>query len=207
MSMVLNHLKPEKEELKPHHLDNLIFGDYLFSEEEAKISDTAQVQKVMEGYLQEYNMVSKSSMSLVMFPYIMQHISRVSRVLKQEYGHLLLIGLSGSGRHSITKLASFMANYDVFQKNNDVTEDGLKYCWYGLPFIVFLSTSDLIGNVVTNKMDASPLSLYNFYTERVKKNLHIVVVMSPLGDTFRRRLRMFPSLVNCCTIDWLVIFY
>ena len=26
--------------------------------------------------------------------------------------------------------------------------------------------------------------------------------MSPLGDDFRRRLRMFPSLVNCCTIDW-----
>ena len=25
---------------------------------------------------------------------------------------------------------------------------------------------------------------------------------SPIGDAFRRRLRMFPSLVNCCTIDW-----
>lgn len=26
--------------------------------------------------------------------------------------------------------------------------------------------------------------------------------MSPIGDAFRTRLRMFPSLVNCCTIDW-----
>lgn len=26
--------------------------------------------------------------------------------------------------------------------------------------------------------------------------------MSPVGDAFRRRCRMFPSLVNCCTIDW-----
>jgi len=26
--------------------------------------------------------------------------------------------------------------------------------------------------------------------------------MSPVGDAFRERLRMFPSLVNCCTIDW-----
>ena len=25
---------------------------------------------------------------------------------------------------------------------------------------------------------------------------------SPIGDAFRQRLRMFPSLVNCCTIDW-----
>ena len=29
-----------------------------------------------------------------------------------------------------------------------------------------------------------------------------MICMSPLGDVFRSRLRMFPSLVNCCTIDW-----
>jgi dynein heavy chain len=26
--------------------------------------------------------------------------------------------------------------------------------------------------------------------------------MSPVGDTLRVRCRMFPSLVNCCTLDW-----
>jgi dynein heavy chain len=26
--------------------------------------------------------------------------------------------------------------------------------------------------------------------------------MSPIGDDYKRRLRMFPSLVNCCAIDW-----
>ena len=25
---------------------------------------------------------------------------------------------------------------------------------------------------------------------------------SPIGEIFRARLRQFPSLVNCCTIDW-----
>lgn len=25
---------------------------------------------------------------------------------------------------------------------------------------------------------------------------------SPIGEVFRARLRQFPSLVNCCTIDW-----
>ena len=26
--------------------------------------------------------------------------------------------------------------------------------------------------------------------------------MQPVGDTFRRRLRNFPAIVNCTTIDW-----
>lgn len=29
-----------------------------------------------------------------------------------------------------------------------------------------------------------------------------LAAMSPIGDAFRNRLRMFPSLINCCTIDW-----
>ena len=51
-------------------------------------------------------------------------------------------------------------------------------------------------------MDATPLAMYNYFIDRVKQNLHIVLAMSPIGDAFRNRLRMFPSLINCCTIDW-----
>ncbi|XP_052869496.1 dynein axonemal heavy chain 6 [Anopheles cruzii] len=46
--------------------------------------------------------------------------------------------------------------------------------------------------------------IFEFFTKRVRTNLHVIVCMSPVGDTFRRRCRMFPSLVNCCTIDWFV---
>lgn len=52
------------------------------------------------------------------------------------------------------------------------------------------------------KMDSTPLAMYNYFIDRVKSNLHIVLAMSPIGDAFRNRLRMFPSLINCCTIDW-----
>jgi dynein heavy chain len=38
--------------------------------------------------------------------------------------------------------------------------------------------------------------------QEVRKNMHIVLSFSPVGDAFRERLRMFPSLVNCTTIDW-----
>jgi hypothetical protein len=36
----------------------------------------------------------------------------------------------------------------------------------------------------------------------VRAYLHLVLCFSPADDTFRQRLRMFPSLVNCTTIDW-----
>ena len=50
--------------------------------------------------------------------------------------------------------------------------------------------------------DGSPLALFNMFIQRCRDQLHIVLAMSPIGDAFRSRLRKFPSLVNCCTIDW-----
>eukprot|EP01052_Picozoa_sp_SAG31_P011054 SAG31_NODE_617_length_13514_cov_13.659858_2_plen_4275_part_00 len=44
--------------------------------------------------------------------------------------------------------------------------------------------------------------LFKFFVDRCRQNIHIVLAMSPIGDAFRTRLRMYPSLVNCCTIDW-----
>lgn len=50
--------------------------------------------------------------------------------------------------------------------------------------------------------DGSPLSLFNMFLERCRTQLHVVLAMSPIGDAFRDRLRRFPALINCCTIDW-----
>ena len=45
-------------------------------------------------------------------------------------------------------------------------------------------------------------NLFGAFTKRVKNNTHTVICMSPIGEVFRARLRMFPALINCCTIDW-----
>ena len=45
-------------------------------------------------------------------------------------------------------------------------------------------------------------ALYGFFLERVRTNLHVVLCLSPIGEGFRTRCRMFPGLVNCTTIDW-----
>lgn len=56
--------------------------------------------------------------------------------------------------------------------------------------------------VVKLKRPDSPECLWNYFIERVRENLHIVLCMSPIGEALRVRCRKFPSLVNCCTLDW-----
>ena len=58
------------------------------------------------------------------------------------------------------------------------------------------------GREKSKQTDGTPLALFNMFIDRVREQLHVVLAMSPIGDAFRTRLRKFPSLVNCCTIDW-----
>jgi dynein heavy chain len=45
-------------------------------------------------------------------------------------------------------------------------------------------------------------NIYQEFVTRLRDQFHIILCMSPIGDTLRIRCRMFPSLVNCCTLDW-----
>jgi dynein heavy chain len=54
----------------------------------------------------------------------------------------------------------------------------------------------------SDRISESSEALTQYFLERVRSNLHVVLCMSPVGEVFRNRLRMFPSLVNCCSIDW-----
>jgi dynein heavy chain len=47
-------------------------------------------------------------------------------------------------------------------------------------------------------------NLQNYYRERLRKNLHIVLCFSPDNRKFRERALKFPALVSGCTIDWFV---
>lgn len=48
----------------------------------------------------------------------------------------------------------------------------------------------------------SPESLWSFFIANIRANLHITLCMSPAGDALRVRARKFPSLIDCCTINW-----
>jgi dynein heavy chain len=47
---------------------------------------------------------------------------------------------------------------------------------------------------------------YQYFVSRVRDNLRIVLCFSPVGDNFRKRCLQFPSIINCCTIDWFNIW-
>ena len=75
-----------------------------------------KLKSCLEGKLVEYNSVPKHMhMNLVLFREAVVYLCKIHRILKQECGHALLVGVGGSGRHSLTRLAAFVAGYEIVQ--------------------------------------------------------------------------------------------
>ena len=53
-----------------------------------------------------------------------------------------------------------------------------------------------------HKLPPGADSVYRTYIKELRLYFHIILGMSPVGDQLRIRCRNFPSLVNCCTLDW-----
>ena len=50
--------------------------------------------------------------------------------------------------------------------------------------------------------NGTPEDFDEYFTQRAKDKLHVTITASPVGSALRDRIRSFPSLINCCTIDW-----
>ncbi|KPI89879.1 dynein heavy chain putative dynein heavy chain point mutation [Leptomonas seymouri] len=217
-----------------------------------RITDTASARSTLEQKQDLYNTESRSGeLNLVVFNYVLEHVARISRVLRQPGGHLMLVGVGGSGRRSCARLAVYIQecdyrtttptkDYDHSDFLDDVRQLLLQTGQKGYSTAFVLADSQIISEVFLEdicsllntgeipglwdtKQDRDAYesalaalrdvgrnlgrpdtneALQGLFVERCRKHLHLVLCFSPLGSVLRERLRKFPSLVNCTTIDW-----
>lgn len=219
-------------------------GDIVYEE----VVDYKKVRAVVEEKLEDYNMEPKLlSMELSMFRDAIMHVCRIHRVIVQPRGNMMLVGVGGSGRSSLTRLAAFTAgmmtfsieitkNYRLLEFREDIkklyTSAG---CENKKVVFLFNDTQvkdegflEDINNILSSGvlpnlfgkdelpaiydavrkpalnagLEETPDMLWQFFIDRVRSNLHVVLAMSPIGENLRNRCRMYPGLVNCTTIDW-----
>jgi dynein heavy chain len=99
----------------------IIFGDFmkvgapknerLYEE----ITDMNKMRNILQDYQEDYNLTNNKNTRLVFFMDAIEHIARIGRIIRQDRGNALLVGVGGTGKQSLTRLASHMCGYKCFQ--------------------------------------------------------------------------------------------
>uniref|UniRef100_A0A670KBP0 Dynein axonemal heavy chain 10 n=1 Tax=Podarcis muralis TaxID=64176 RepID=A0A670KBP0_PODMU len=241
-----------KDDLEHVMRDPILFGDFRMALNESEprvyedIQDYDAAKALFQEILEEYNELN-TKMNLVLFDDALEHLIRVHRIIRMDRGHALLVGVGGSGKQSLARLAAYTAGCEIFEivlsrgyGENNLRED-LKSLYVKLgienKIMIFLFTDahvaeegflELINNMLTSgmvpalfpdderdnilnqitneamKAGAAPAkeSVWQYFVNKSANNLHIVLGMSPVGETLRTRCRNFPGLVNNTGIDW-----
>ena len=78
------------------------------------ISTWDSLSKTLAEALKGYNELN-AAMDLVLFEDAMCHICRINRIIESPRGNALLVGVGGSGKQSLSRIASYISSLEVFQ--------------------------------------------------------------------------------------------
>ena len=98
--------------------EDAVYVDFLNESRKVyeEVRDIGQLRTYLIDQLQKYNDDPKHpKMDLVLFKDAIYHIARVHRIMTLKRGHAFLVGVGGSGRHSVTRLVAHLGNMTVFQ--------------------------------------------------------------------------------------------
>ena len=122
-------------------------------------------------------------MDLVLFKDAVQYICKIQRVLKQERGHALLVGVGGSGRHSLARLASFIAgcasfeievtkSYRITEFREDIKKMNSQVGAMGKPTTFIFSDTQITQEAFLEDLNSILASgeIPNIYNKDEKKN-------------------------------------
>ncbi|KAG5483353.1 hypothetical protein LSCM1_04900 [Leishmania martiniquensis] len=230
----------------PASLSTIVYGAWVHRDYQ-RIGQDTSLEAVAKQHLAEYNTQSTAPMNLVFFDQAVQHLSRICRIASQPRGHALLVGVGGSGRSSLCRLAAFMMSMDVqmvhitrnygIEEFRDEVRKALLDSGARAKEVVFLisdpqlvhsemledinnllNTGEVPGMMRLEDMETivrccreaslasgrpdTRASVYEYFVSQSRERFHLCLCMSPMSGVFRDRLRMFPALVNCTTIDW-----
>ena len=92
----------------------IVFADFLKPDIEVRlyeeVKDLNKLTTVLNDLLEVYNVSFPTQMNLVFFTDALTHAARISRILRQPRGNIMLIGVGGSGKQSLTTMAAFVGN-------------------------------------------------------------------------------------------------
>lgn len=119
--VMFEHLPKFQNKITEKSLNSLIFGNFMDIEsvlEDRRYEEILSIeeyQRVVSLFLEEFNDTHHDKIDVVLFHYALEHLARICRVLAIPCGNMLMIGISGSGRKSLTKLSAAMTGYDLTQ--------------------------------------------------------------------------------------------